>query len=47
MPRTVPVTALPGGVTLADITTQITGLDDLFGSGAPASWVAVDLEEMA
>jgi iron complex outermembrane receptor protein len=42
VPAQVPVTALPGGVTLASITRQITGLDDLFGSGAPASWVAVD-----
>ena len=29
-------------MTLADITTQIEDLDDKFGSGAPASWVAVD-----
>ena len=36
------VTNLPAGVTLADITRQITGLDDKFGSGAPSSWVAVD-----
>ena len=36
------VRALPGGVTLDSITTHITGLDDSFGSGAPASWVAVD-----
>jgi iron complex outermembrane receptor protein len=34
---------LPVGTTVADITTQISGLDDLFGSGAPASWAAVDL----
>jgi TonB-dependent receptor len=33
---------LPAGVTLADITRQISGLDDSFGSGAPASWVAID-----
>ena len=33
---------LPAGVTLADITTTIDDLDDLFGSGAPASWVKVD-----
>ena len=33
---------LPAGVTIADITTQISGLDDLFGAGAPASWAAVD-----
>ena len=42
VPSLVPVTALPAGVTLADITRQIADLDDLFGSGAPASWVAVD-----
>lgn len=42
VPSQVPVQALPAGVTLADITRRITGLDDLFGSGAPASWVAVD-----
>ncbi len=36
------VFALPSNVTLADITTHITDLDDLFGGGAPASWVAVD-----
>ncbi len=42
VPSQVPVTALPAGVTVADITRRITGLDDLFGSGAPASWVAVD-----
>ena len=41
-PAFAPVTALPSGVTLADITTQIEDLDDKFGSGAPASWVAVD-----
>jgi TonB-dependent receptor len=35
-------TNLPSGVTLADITTQIKGLDDLFGAGAPASWAAID-----
>ncbi|GFE84169.1 TonB-dependent receptor [Steroidobacter agaridevorans] len=42
VPSQVPVTALPNGVSVADISTQITDLDDLFGSGAPASWVAVD-----
>ncbi|HEU5138258.1 MAG TPA: TonB-dependent receptor [Steroidobacteraceae bacterium] len=41
-PAFVPVRALPAGVTLASITTTIEDLDDLFGSGAPASWVAVD-----
>jgi iron complex outermembrane receptor protein len=37
--------ALPTGTTLADITTQISDLDDLFGSGAPASWAAIDLQK--
>ena len=41
-PAFTPVTNLPAGVTLADITTQISDLDYKFGSGAPASWVAVD-----
>lgn len=36
---------LPAGVTVADIATQITNLDDLFGRGAPSSWVAVDSEK--
>lgn len=42
VPSQVPVQALPNGVTVADISTRITDLDDLFGAGAPASWVAVD-----
>jgi iron complex outermembrane receptor protein len=42
LPSLVPVQALPTGVTVADISRQISGLDDLFGHGAPASWVAVD-----
>lgn len=37
--------ALPTGTTVADITRQISGLDDLFGSGAPASWAAVDIHK--
>ena len=41
-PAFAPVTAIPDGWTLAELTTQITDLDDKFGSGAPASWVAVD-----
>jgi TonB-dependent receptor len=35
-------TAIPAGSTLADFTTTIDGLNESFGSGAPASWVAVD-----
>jgi len=37
--------ALPAGVSLASITTQIKGLDGLFGAGAPASWAAIDLKK--
>ncbi|MET0532881.1 MAG: TonB-dependent receptor [Steroidobacter sp.] len=42
LPSLTAVRALPTGVSLASITRQISGLDDLFGGGAPASWVAVD-----
>ena len=42
VPSQTAVRALPAGVTLADITRQITDLDNLWGHGAPASWVAVD-----
>jgi iron complex outermembrane receptor protein len=42
VPAFTAVQNLPAGRTLADITKQISGLDDKFGSGAPASWVAVD-----
>ena len=34
--------ALPAGTTLADITTNIEGVDELFGRGAPSSWLAID-----
>jgi TonB-dependent receptor len=37
--------ALPNGTSLASITTQIRDLDELFGSGAPASWAAIDLKK--
>lgn len=37
--------ALPAGTTLADITTNIEGVDDLFGRGAPSSWVAIDADK--
>ena len=33
---------LPAGTTLASLTTQITGVDGLWGNGAPASWAAID-----
>lgn len=36
------VRPLPAGTSLASITRQITGVDELFGRGAPASWVAID-----
>jgi TonB-dependent receptor len=42
IPSQVAVKALPAGVTLASITTQITGVDELWGGGAPSSWLAVD-----
>ncbi|PSJ40812.1 TonB-dependent receptor [Allosphingosinicella deserti] len=34
--------ALPSGTTLASLTRQIEGVDNLFGMGAPASWAAID-----
>lgn len=39
--------ALPAGTTLADITTNITGVDKLWGHGAPSSWAAIDPEKWA
>lgn len=36
---------LPAGVSVADITSEIEGLDDLFGRGAPSSWVHVDADK--
>ncbi|MGF7151677.1 TonB-dependent receptor [Sphingomonas zeicaulis] len=39
------VRALPAGTSLADITTNITGVDKLWGNGAPSSWVAIDPEK--
>lgn len=41
------VQALPAGTTLASLTRQIAGLDQLFGSGAPASWAAIDPDKWA
>lgn len=38
------VTPLPAGTTLASITRQISGLDKLWGFGAPESWAAIDPE---
>jgi TonB-dependent receptor len=45
IPSEVAVQPLPAGVTLASITTHITGLDSLWGHGAPSSWAAVDSEK--
>ena len=45
IPSQVAVKALPAGVTLASLTTNITGLDKLWGDGAPASWVSIDSEK--
>ncbi len=39
------VQALPAGTTLASITRQISGLDQLFGSGAPKSWASIDADK--
>jgi len=41
------VQALPAGTTLAGLTRQISGLDQLFGSGAPKSWAAIDPDKWA
>ncbi len=41
------VRALPAGTSLADITTTIDGVDELWGNGAPASWAAIDPERWA
>ncbi|MBB4150942.1 TonB-dependent receptor [Sphingobium scionense] len=41
------VRALPAGTTLADITTTISGVDKLWGHGAPSSWAAIDPDKWA
>lgn len=41
------VRALPAGTTLADITRTITGVDKLWGHGAPSSWAAIDPDKWA
>ncbi|WP_086011771.1 TonB-dependent receptor [Sphingomonas elodea] len=41
------VQALPAGTSLASITRQISGLDQLFGSGAPKSWASIDADKWA
>lgn len=42
LPGTTATQNLPAGVTVASISRQITGVDDKWGNGAPASWVAID-----
>lgn len=39
------VRPLPAGTNLASITRQIKDVDKLFGSGAPASWAAIDADK--
>ncbi len=41
------VSPLPAGTTLGDITTSITGVDKLWGNGAPAGWLAIDPDKWA
>ncbi|WP_395335343.1 TonB-dependent receptor [Novosphingobium sp. BL-8H] len=41
------VQALPAGTALSDLTTQITGLDSLWGHGAPSSWASLDWQKLA
>lgn len=41
------VRALPAGTTLANITRTISGVDNLWGNGAPSSWVAIDPDKWA
>ncbi|WP_423601809.1 TonB-dependent receptor [Sphingomonas sp. MS122] len=41
------VRPLPAGTSLAGITRQISGLDELWGHGAPASWAAIDADKWA
>lgn len=38
---------LPAGTSLADLTRSITGVDKLWGNGAPSSWAAIDPEKWA
>jgi iron complex outermembrane recepter protein len=42
VPTSTAVVALPAGTALASVTRQITGLDKLWGHGAPAAWAAID-----
>ncbi len=45
VPSQVAVKPLPAGVTLASLTRTITGMDELWGHGAPASWVQIDSDK--
>ncbi|NIJ35239.1 TonB-dependent receptor [Sphingomonas oligoaromativorans] len=40
------VTPFPAGTSLADITREITGVDKLWGHGAPSSWAAIDPDKL-
>ncbi|WP_367348504.1 TonB-dependent receptor [Sphingobium yanoikuyae] len=40
------VEALPAGTTLASISKQISGLDSLWGHGAPGSWASLDWRKL-
>lgn len=41
------ITALPAGTTLVGISRQVTGVDKLWGNGAPASWAVLDWQKLA
>ncbi len=41
------VQALPAGTSLASLTKQITGVDSLWGNGAPSSWATLDWQKLA
>lgn len=41
------IKALPAGKTMADITTTVTGLDTLWGNGAPATYAIIDPDKFA
>jgi len=40
------VKALPAGTSLGSLTRQITGLDSLWGNGAPAAWAVIDWKKL-
>lgn len=41
------VKPLPAGTSLASLTRQIEGVDNLWGNGAPSSWVGLDPDKLA